>query len=79
MAEILAIMYGTGAVVPVQTMRTYSGGRGGGGGLATLIINLDTIQRRLVRFTFPPLHPRDSLRYVLNTRLTGPQSLPGCS
>jgi hypothetical protein len=51
----------------------------GGGSLATLIINLDTRQRWLARFTVPPFHPCDSLRYVLNTRLAWPQSLSGCS
>ena len=38
MAELLDIMCSTGEVAPVQAMMT----SGGGAGLATLIINLDT-------------------------------------
>jgi hypothetical protein len=75
MAELLAIIYGSRPCASHDDIR----GEGGGGGLATLIINLDTRQSWLVRFTFPPLHPCDSQPYVLNTRLAGPQSPSGCS
>ena len=74
MAELLDIMCSTGEVAPVQAMMT----SGGGAGLATLIINLDTRWTWMVKFMFPPLHPRDSHRYVLNTNLAGPHSLSEC-
>jgi hypothetical protein len=47
------------------------------GARATLILNLDTIWRRLFRFTPRPLCPqgRTPGTYQLNTRFAGPQNM----